>query len=349
VGCRGGFEAEEALPIARVSPASLSSGVAWTLFDRSVGAGFLPDENPVIARFDSSVPISALKVYGPAPYRISLTTSDGKSVGLPTIDLSKLTKGWHTLSTDTVVSTNEVVFQFTATGDAPAPVPELELWALADASPAKVDLSTTDLVPGFVAFPAESKSDVIAAGNCASFEVSVDRAPALFRNVHVVFDTTGLFRAFSLTRTINGLAPQGGSWLTGHTFAELIDPSLLVRGPNEVQLCAPASATNEVSIKNLRLVGELDRGTGLAVTASVGGDARDGALLVDRDPATTMPVAAGERVVVGFERAIAPDAIVLSSGELAAAECISANGATRTLSLKTRNLAATTLVRLSRS
>lgn len=343
-GCFGSGGTEEAIRFRKVPPASVSDTKAWALFDRSVSSGYLPDARAVHVRLDRPAAVWALKVLGPAPYRVSVRTSSGNSIGFPTIDLTSSTAGWHTFSSDALVSTNELVLSFVSTGGE-APIPELELWEVADTATAAGDVSADEVADGLVAFPADSKSDTIAPGNCAPFKVQFERSPALLRRAFLVYETTGVLRSFSLARTINGLARYGGDrWIDGSSTARLtkeqIDPALLALGSNEVKLCAPANATADVSIANLRIVGELDRGTGLGTVATVGPEDRDASALVDGDPSTTIYIGAGERVRIGLDRFVAPDAIVTSAGLITSAACTTRQGTTRALTSRTQSSSA---------
>jgi len=129
----------------------------------------------------------------------------------------------------------------------------------------------------------------------------------------------------------------GGAWLAGDSskrnFVDQIDPSALHVGANEIGLCLP-DATRGVAISNLRIVGELDRGTNLVTTGAIGTETAPA--LIDRDPETSVPVAAGDRVSLAFDRLIAPDALVVATGEAVAGDvdCIDRQGTTTRLTTK---------------
>lgn len=341
-GCRGGNELGEPEAIRKVSPATVSIPGAWSLFDRSISSGFVPGGEPVRVELDHVEQISAIKAFGSAGYRLRITGQDGSSLGLPAIDLSKLGAGWHTVASSSLVSTNLVELRFESIGDSTGKLPELELWAVDDridgASAVDLTAGSDDLPPGTVALSGAMKSADVLPSDCATFQIPLARAPATFSRVHLVFTAEGLFRSFSLARTINGIAGHGGEWLAGdprtRTFVDELDPSSLQLGTNEVSLCLPGDATRGVAITNLHLVAELDQGTGLVTGAIVGAQQLDAGALVDHRPDTALDIAGGDRVVVDLERLVAPDALVLGGRSIdapARVECIDASTASTDL------------------
>jgi hypothetical protein len=69
-------DAVDELPVqgtARLSPIGLSSPDAWALFDRSVSSTFKPTSRSVGVAFDRAQTIAAVKVFGPSPYRLSVS------------------------------------------------------------------------------------------------------------------------------------------------------------------------------------------------------------------------------------------------------------------------------------
>ncbi|MDB4955202.1 MAG: repeat protein, partial [Myxococcales bacterium] len=329
-GCRGDFDVDSSVEISKVSPASVSAPEAWRLFDRSLASGFSPTDKPIEVTFDKTERVTALKVFGPAPYRLTVR-------GFDPIDLSALSPEWHSFQSTTIISVKSVELQFESTGPGKL-VPEIELWAVDDQiTTGKRDLTGRELPAGALSFAATSPSDELAAGNCLAFSVAVDRPSSQMRHAYLAYDSNGLFRPFTLQRSINGLAPQGGAWLAGdgapRANFEEIDPAVLTTGSNEVRLCLPASATRNTTISNLRIVAELDRGIGLASSVEVGADHRDGTALLDRDSKTEMQIAAGERVAIAFDRFIAPDALVVSGRGLqrASIECVGKAGLSHAL------------------
>jgi hypothetical protein len=345
--CRVDVDGGEPPPVVKAPPAAVSTPDAWHLFDRSVSSGFTPSAEPVQITLDRAEQVSAVKVYGSAPYRLRVTGANGLSLGFEATDLSSLGAGWHALPSSALTATDHVELRFEPLGK-PAPVPEVELWAVDDHQVAsRPDLAAKDLPPGFVAFASDAPSIDIGPSECTNAGALLMRAPAELRRAYLVYDAKGLFRPFAVQRTINGLAEQGGAWIAGEggSFIEEIDPAVLNLGPNELRFCLPNAATS-ANISNLRVVGELDRGVRLPSTIAIGADGRDGAALRDGDLATTQDIAAGDRVLMSFDRLIAPDALVLHGklGEIASVECVDKTGAAQPLAVTSQTSGAIVLV-----
>jgi RHS repeat-associated protein len=340
VACRADVDPPDITLASKISPVTVSPGDAWRLFDRSIDSSFTPDVNPVALELEHATSLSALKVYGPAPYRLELRGRGGERLGFDTIDLSTLDSGWHLIPSITPTPTDHVDLIFKATG-ATGVVPELELWAQTQQLPpahGTVDVTAAVLPSGYVNAAATSAKDVLAPGNCATFTVPLARPPALFRGTHLVYEAHGVFRSFSLSRSVNGLNKQGGVWLAGDdtdkAIVDDIDPEALVVGDNDVELCLPSMASQQVTITNLRLVGELDSGTSLADTVSIGGD--DAVATLDGDPNSASDVAIGQHVTIKFARFISADAITLTGSNLVAPSigCVQSAAITRNIDTK---------------
>ncbi|MEP6862912.1 MAG: SpvB/TcaC N-terminal domain-containing protein [Deltaproteobacteria bacterium] len=336
VACHADIDPPEATMMFKASPSAVSATGAWSLFDRSVSSVFTPDEKPVGVDFDEAESIAALKVYGPAPFKLDVRSRDGGSLGFEQLDLSSLDPGWHTFASNVITSTNHVDLAFHPDGK-PGAVPEIEVWAQTQHLPparGSVDLTTSELPVGYVKLPATSPSDELDANNCVEFALQVPRSPALFRAAHVVYEAKGVFRSFSLVRSVNGLGQTGGAWVAGSndatTIVDRIDPSQLHLGDNTIRFCAP-EASDRVTLSNVRLVGELDTGTSLADSVSVG--TRDGEQVIDGDSNTSIDVAAGEHLAVQFERSIAADMVSLVGSNLVSPSvaCVKSASLTRSV------------------
>jgi hypothetical protein len=181
--CRDGSEPDDLVSTVRVSPATVSSSGAWALFDRSLDSGFAPDSNALSATFDRQEELTAIRVYGSAPYRLRVTGPDGSSIGFTATDLSKLGAGWNLIPSSTLISTDKVEIRFEALGSG-GKVPEVELWALShDSSTVARDPSASELADGLVAFQAQSASAELLPGECSDFQVELTRSPSQFGKV----------------------------------------------------------------------------------------------------------------------------------------------------------------------
>jgi RHS repeat-associated protein len=335
--CRAGFEADDPDELERLTPASVSSVGAWSLFDRSISSAYIPSAEPLRVAFDRAEAIAAIKVYGPAPYLLRVSGRDGSSLGFGSIDLSKLKQGWQLVPSSTLASTDVVELRFTPTGQ-PGKVPELELWTVGTGAAAKLDFASPEVPHGFVELVPGTRSEDLTPGDCATFEIPSARISSVFERAYLVYEAEGLFRSFALQRSINGLAEYGGTWLSGdfsrRTFVDEIDPAALQLGTNELRLCLGTDATRGVALSKVRIIGDLDLGVGLAKTANQSAD-RATAAITDGDPQTSVEVSAGERIVMTFDRLVAPDALRLvtsSAVPLAAnVECVGADGAAKPL------------------
>jgi RHS repeat-associated protein len=340
-GSETGSATDARLSLVKRIPLSVSSDAAWSLFDRSIDSGFGSPTEPVVVNLGELSELAIVKVYGPAPYALRITGSAGASLGFGTIDLSGVSRGWHAFPAGSPSPTGVVELHFTPTGG-PGVIPEVELWVLDDAPPRPriANLSAEELPKPFIATTAHARV-AIEPGYCSAFPVTLERRPELFRRAFITYRASNVLRAFGLRRSVNGLGEHGGSWLPGSGATEVVDeldPQLLRPGTNEVSLCVPDHAVQPTTIERLRIVGELDRGVDQVRSISIGKDAKDGAALRDADPATTVELSAGERILVAFERSIAPDALVLV-GQIRGATtvtCVERDGAELPLDVRPR-------------
>ncbi|HEY4243548.1 MAG TPA: SpvB/TcaC N-terminal domain-containing protein [Kofleriaceae bacterium] len=293
-------DATDDLTLAKVTPSAVSDPEAWRLFDRSLASGYTPGGDPVAITLEHPAALAKIKVRGPAPYTLQLSTSDGSSLGFPSIDLSRVAPGWQTLTAVAPVTTTDMSIRLTRVPGAPSgAVPELELWTSTPLSePAPI-----------VASPATA---TLTAGDCMTFAIHLSADPSSWRRATLTYTAHGAFRPFVLERSINGSNAVGGAWLvpddSDHAFTDAFDPSLLVLGTNSIHLCAPKAATVPVVVSQVQVVGEMDRGTSFTAT--------DGSALFDGDAKTTAHVAAGAPVTIALDRLTAPDALRVTGDEI---------------------------------
>ena len=81
----------------------------------------------------------------------------GSSLGFDPIDLSKLSPGWHVMTSRALTSSSQLELGFEAMGAGGA-VPELELWGQDDQGipAARVDVTAHELPAGWVSYPADA-------------------------------------------------------------------------------------------------------------------------------------------------------------------------------------------------
>src|SRR5262249_24964665 len=167
---------------------AVSEDSAWQLFDRSIHSSFTPDDRPVVVSFDRAKQISAVKVFGSAPYVLEIHGASGDALGFEPVDLSSQSAGWHVFSSIWLRSTKAVELRFHPTG-APGQIPELELWeATDDPRIAKVDLATGELPAEFVSSAGTTEADELSPGNCAVFGVTLSRPAFELRRAHLIYE-----------------------------------------------------------------------------------------------------------------------------------------------------------------
>ena len=336
-GCQPDGDQAPPDSMVRVVPARLSDSAAWALFDRSLTSAYSPTAEPVAITFEHPAALRALAVYGSAPFLVHAT-------GFSDIDLSRAGDGWHVFPSiaETALGTVELRFERIGAGGT---VPELELWERADdASVFPSDPITVTAGPDAEVRITEPAASVVAPAECTSFTATLDQPGGAFRRAFLVYSASGIPGAFALERTVNGIGHHGGAWLPGdgatHTLTDELDPSLLQLGANTIQLCLPDGAAAPITVSNLRVVGQLDRGDHQAVSAELGDGGRDASALLDNDTSTTVEIAAGQQLDLGFERLLAPDAVWLTgappSGDIVV-ECRAPSGATTLLAATTES------------
>jgi len=209
-GCHSDLGSDDVESLRKVVPATVSAPAAWSLFDRSIQSSFIPGKERVTVSLDRAAQISAIKVYGAAPYRLHITGGQGSSIGIPTIDLSNVGAGWHVFPATALVSTSNVELNFESIGTTTGTIPELEIWAVdeqgASSAPPDLTAAAKDLPPSFVSLPATSTDAALAPSECGTFGVDVTRTPSGFERAYIVYTSKGAFRPFVLRRSINGLA-----------------------------------------------------------------------------------------------------------------------------------------------
>src|SRR5688500_7950247 len=100
-------------------------------------------------------------------------------VGFDAIDLSKLSRGWHTFWASSPSPTAVVELRFTSIGGH-GTVPEIELWSEGEPTTRAVDLSAAALPDGYVASTPQARVS-ITPGFCTAFSVSLPTRPELMR------------------------------------------------------------------------------------------------------------------------------------------------------------------------
>ncbi|HEY0663795.1 MAG TPA: hypothetical protein VGD18_04220, partial [Thiobacillaceae bacterium] len=141
------------------------------------------------------------------------------------------------------------------------------------------------------AFAATPESGVVGQDG-QSFRFTLDRPAARFKRAWLSYEAYGLAHWISPVRRINGLAVQGGAFTFAGSdwtpFVEPIHPGWLVAGSNRIEFTLPPNAGGTYSVRNVRIVGELDDGANFMAraTTTVAGIENDTPALIDGDLAS---------------------------------------------------------------
>src|SRR5262249_26298981 len=150
-------------------------------------------------------------------------TDTGEPVpGLSDVDLSALPAGWQKLSAaDGVSPQSGLELVFVPLGEA-APIPEIEVWALATGKPVPTERRSeiaviSAAVPGQIDWvladpPRLELTPGRLTGACGTFGFTLARPPAAYRRGWLVYEAAGVFRPFVLTRALNSGPMHRGQW-----------------------------------------------------------------------------------------------------------------------------------------
>ncbi len=275
------------------------ASTAPLLFDRDTTTQHVAfAESSVQAVFESAQEVRAIKVYGAAPYLLSVKADAGGSfqtiAGLENLNLTLLPSGWSAFTASVPVTTGKLMFTLTpATGGTASGLRELEVWTTA--APVSVKsgaqllerlLSPTPPAQGRlytalnptanptvgVITPTDSGPDL--ADNKFSF--TLDRDPAHFVRAYLTYELLGQESFIAVRRKINGFtATAGGALLlpttTWSTQVERVNPAWLKLGTNTIEFTVLSSSFKDAgyTVRNVRVVGELDSGANAIETLTV--------------------------------------------------------------------------------
>ncbi|MDH5206382.1 MAG: hypothetical protein OEW36_12040, partial [Hylemonella sp.] len=284
---------------------ALEAQSAALLFDRDTRSEHVAyAEQSIELQLERSSDIQSLKVYGAAPYELSVQAkvADAWSpvAGLDKLRLDRLPTAWNTFSASR--STRSAALRLILTPTAPAGtatsggLPEIEIWAAGEHSlvrdnalvqavqqawPLNNDGSASSTAS--YAIPAQTRVynaktagvTVGQGGQRISFEL--DRAPSQLRRAWLVYEAYGVAHWVSPVRRINGQALGGGELVFAatqwNTLSEPIAPGWLRQGSNHIDFSLPPGSKGSYSVRKLRLIAEVDDGHNLiarAVTAYSG-------------------------------------------------------------------------------
>lgn len=303
----------------------------------------------VEVRFGRHAVLTHLKVFGPSPYDLTVRNELGHAVeGLERVHLGELGSGWNLLPVGGSHAYDSLVLELSPTttgGEAaehdPTPIAEVEFWSL-DAMQRPVDPhqlqgnTDTSAPPSAEVSLAEPEQLALTAQDsesmgdteqaCGSMQFSLSHDPSSYQRAWLSYSIHGVARPFALTRALNAGAMRRGRWLTGlaaeagatgERIVEPIDPTLLETGDNLYHFCLPGEVGGEVVVSNARFIGELDVGSNLVEWMAAGpldGTPTEGAMEL-LQPTNDRPrsLHAGERLLIGLDRWVSPDALLINS------------------------------------
>jgi len=308
----------------------------WSLVDRDSATAWAGETNETLSvRLSiAEAPVMRVKVHSHGSIRVH---AHGKRR-----DFSGA--GWHELAFDEPFVAGAVDLRVVAL-DANAEVSEIELWGTgpleaADPNPAG---STGEASAAFHVLASTPSSATLrstgeVAPPCASFEVDITSHPGLFRRAFLRYRTRGVFRPLAISRSVNGSSMFRGRWVRGDDEANVVEPIDIERlriGTNRFTFCIPSEASSaSVSLDQVELIGELDRGSNIlegAFVAPAGGLPTGSAVDAMGDGSVTL--ATNEELVFAFERFVRPDAVRFEGDTSISwsATCVGETGATTDL------------------
>jgi RHS repeat-associated protein len=284
---------------------------ARQLFDRSTTTAYAPQATrEIIATLEGKNTIHAIKIFGAAPYRLSVDADQSGAwsslAGLQNIDLSHLSHDWNSILLATATQTGRLRFTLTPIASSIVTsekhdekddhersdrektngLPELEIWGegtrfnLKSAAALRDSLDSKGEVPAqgrqYLATPEQG---VIGAPDKMTddltdntFTVKLPRNPADYKRIYLAYEVNGIAHWVHALRQINGNAAQGGfglpiseSWTAQ---LEEINPAWLKQGDNAITFAPPKGETGSFTVRNVRLLGELDNGSNFIMHAS---------------------------------------------------------------------------------
>jgi len=310
--CNAELDSNEPLALSRVSPLAMSSPKVWRLFDRSIDSQFAPGDHqrrsPSIVRAIGRLRSTARRHTGSTSVVAAAARSarSPRPVALP--------RGWHVIAASAPVTTDQ--------GRAP-------VRATTAGSPdrARARAVATGRRPG-----AQRRSD---AQNLRPGSPRSRRVATAIRSPRRLHGACRRYRAITPARCarIPGLRRHGLSARSSRAFDQRPGrarwrmagerrrcphggrrdrPGCSGLGSNVSRLCSPATATGDITISMLRIIGELEYRPGTGDRRHARDARRDGSAVLDGgrpQQRWSWRAASGSR---SRRPLIAPDALVLS-------------------------------------
>jgi RHS repeat-associated protein len=257
---------------------ALEAQSAANAFDRNTLSEHTAfDSSSVIARLESATEIRALKLFGAAPYILSVAADVGGTwepiTGLQNLNLAARSEAWHTFNVAAPVITARLRFELQPTsGSSAAGLKAVEIWGQGGRINVRDGLSLLAALRGTTP-PAHAKlfgssnSQGVIGGETDDpadniFAINLDADTAQIKHAYLAYEIIGLAHWVAAPRSINGSPELGGLPLPAatdwSTQVEPLQPGWLRRGENSI-VFAPAAA-GPYTVRNVYLVAEFDNG-----------------------------------------------------------------------------------------
>lgn len=278
---------------------------AKQLFDNATTTAYTSQNTrEIIATLEDKNTLHAIKVYGAAPYRLNVDSDQSGAwsalPGLQNVDLSNLGSSWNSLPLGTATQTGRLRFTLTPItavidtserheeGDdheKSKGLRELEIWGEGTRVNVKNVTSLLDALQNKSEPPAQGRQyiatpeqGIIGAPDKMSddltdntFTVKLPRNPSDYKRIYLAYEVNGIAHWVHALRQINGNAAQGGFGMpiseAWSAQVESINPAWLKQGANTITFAPPKGETGSFTVKNIRLVGELDNGSNFVTRA----------------------------------------------------------------------------------
>lgn len=287
---------------------ALEAQTAPFLFDRDTTTVHVAyADQSVDAQLEGPAEIRSIKVFGPAPYDLTVQAQQGNAwntiAGLDKIKLANQPAGWNTFAATQTVTASALRFVLalphgngggggnsssngnTTTATASG-LPEIEIWTtgghalVKDAALVAAMTSGTQSGTGKQTKPdhartyAATPATAVVGHDTQTFKFTLDRPSNRFKRAWLTYEAYGLSHWVSPVRRLNGQSLQGGAFTFSGTdwtpLSEPIHPDWLMTGSNRVDFAIPPNVAGSYSVRNVRVVAELDDGNNFIARATVG-------------------------------------------------------------------------------
>lgn len=253
-------------------------------FDRDTSTEYTAFGNSQITlQLHQETEVSHIKVYGAAPYEISVQAWVSGSwhnvEGLQSLDLSSLTTLWHSFNVTSSVSTDQLKISFSSsTGGSASGLKELEIWGSGEIKTINTGANLlAALESDFPPMQARVYSATQAEGIIGNitglieklddntFIVDLQEDMGSVKRAWLTYESHGAGHWVSTIRNINQQGSMGGRYRFASSAwsvqVEQINPAWLLKGNNSIEFSVPAD--NSYRVRNLKLLLELDNGSNL--------------------------------------------------------------------------------------